>query len=211
MSLRVAMLDYEMSNLRSAEKAIERLGCRVAHARTPAEAGEFDALVLPGDGHFGEAMRRLRASGLADLVTAAAGEGIPVLGICIGLQVMFESSEEAPGVPGLGLMPGTVRKLPDRFAKVPHIGWSHVTWSPECPIAPPQGTPTDFYFLHSYAVHPADDAAGWATAAHGTERFCAVAAAGNVMGMQFHPEKSSRAGLALLERWLGHVGATVNA
>jgi glutamine amidotransferase len=210
-TLRVAMLDYEMSNLRSAEKAIERLGCAVAHARTPAQAGEFDAVVLPGDGHFGEAMRRLNDSGLAELVIDASAAGIPVLGICIGLQVMFESSDEAPGVAGLGLLAGSARRLPDDAAKVPHIGWSHVTWRGDCPLAPDEGAPSDFYFLHSYAVVPSDESIVWASAEHGTGSFCAVVGAGNVIGMQFHPEKSSGAGLDLLRRWLGHVTAAVGA
>lgn len=203
------MLDYEMSNLRSAEKALERLGGSVAHARTPAEAGEFDAVVLPGDGHFGEAMRRLSAAGLDVLVKEAAAGGVPVLGICIGLQVMFEASEEAPGVPGLGLMSGVVRRLPNQLAKVPHIGWSHVTWDSSCPIAPDPAEPSDFYFLHSYAVEPTSGSAVWAVADHGSQTFCAVAGRHNVIGFQFHPEKSSVAGLDLLERWFGHVDAAV--
>ncbi len=210
MSLRVAMLDYEMSNLRSAEKALERLGATVAHARTPAEAGEFDAVVLPGDGHFGEAMRRLRAGGLDRLVIDAAESRVPVLGICIGLQVMFEASDEAPGVPGLGLMSGTVRRLTDA-AKVPHIGWSHVTWDSCCPIAPSPGDPSDFYFLHSFAVEPTSGSSVWAVADHGDRAFCAVAGRDRVIGFQFHPEKSSTAGLDLLERWFEHVNATVGA
>ncbi len=205
------MLDYEMSNLRSAEKALERLGGAVAHARTPAQAGEFDALVLPGDGHFGEAMRRLEDSGLAAMVKDAAASAVPVLGICIGLQVMFDASEEAPGVPGLGLMSGTVRKLSDVHAKVPHIGWSHVNWDRSCPIAPDPAEPSDFYFLHSYAVQPENGSTVWASADHGDTTFCAVAGSGNVIGFQFHPEKSSTAGLDLLERWFGYEDAMVGS
>lgn len=210
MSLRVAMLDYEMSNLRSAEKALERLGGSVAHARTPAQAGEFDVVVLPGDGHFGEAMRRLTDAKLDRLVVDAAAAGVPVLGICIGLQVMFEASEEEPGVAGLGLMSGTVRRLTNA-AKVPHIGWSHVRWDSSCPFAPDEDEPSDYYFLHSYAVEPASGSAVWAVADHGERSFCAVAGRHNVIGFQFHPEKSSSAGLDLLERWFAHVGTMVSA
>jgi len=209
-SLRVAVLDYEMSNLRSAGKALERLGASVTVARTPAEIGDVEALVLPGDGHFGEAMSRLRSSGLADAVVRAAGEGVPILGICIGLQVLFESSEEAPGVAGLGLLHGTVRMLRTE-AKIPNIGWARVRWSERCPLAPTDpGDHSTYYFLHSYAVEPADRTACWGAADHGVP-FCAVAGEGNVVGFQFHPEKSSRCGLALLERWLAYVGAGVAA
>lgn len=210
MSLRVAVLDYEMSNLRSAAKALERLGASVTVARAPHQIGPAEALVLPGDGHFGEAMARLRASGLADAVVQAVGDGRPVLGICIGLQVLFESSEEAPGVPGLGLLHGTVRRL-RTDAKIPHIGWAKVRWSERSPLAPTDpGDRSVYYFLHSYAVEPADGSACWGAAEHGIP-FCAVAGEGNVVGVQFHPEKSSRPGLELLGRWIAGVQAEVVA
>ena len=210
MSLRVAVLDYEMSNLRSAAKALERLGAEVTIARTPEEMAGAEAVVLPGDGHFGEAMRRLRAAGLDRAVIAAAGAGTPVLGICIGLQVLFESSDEEPGVAGLGLLRGAVRRL-QTDAKIPHIGWAQVRWSERAPIATTDpGDSSTYYFLHSFAVEPTDRAACWGAAEHGVP-FCAIAGEGNVMGVQFHPEKSSRSGLALLQRWLVHVDAAVAA
>ena len=159
MSLRVAVLDYEMSNLRSAAKALERLGAEVTIARTPEEMAGAEAVVLPGDGHFGEAMRRLRAAGLDRAVIAAAGAGTPVLGICIGLQVLFESSDEEPGVAGLGLLRGAVRRL-QTDAKIPHIGWAQVRWSERAPIATTDpGDSSTYYFLHSFAVEPTDRAA----------------------------------------------------
>lgn len=208
--LRVAVLDYEMSNLRSAGKALERLGADVHIAKTPGEIGTVDAIVLPGDGHFGEAMTRLRATGLNQAILDAAGRGIPVLGICIGLQVLFDASEEAPGVPGLGLLSGRVRLL-ETTGRIPHIGWAPVRWAETSPLAPTD--PDDhstYYFLHSYVVVPDDPASNWGTADHGAS-FCAVAGSGNVMGFQFHPEKSSREGLALLGRWVAHVAQEVAA
>jgi len=209
-SLRVAVLDYEMSNLRSAAKALERLGAQVTIARTPDEMAGAEAIVLPGDGHFGEAMKRLRAAGLDRAVIAGASAGTPVLGICIGLQVLFESSEEAPDTPGLGLLRGTVKRL-QTDAKIPHIGWARVRWSERAPIATADpGDPSTYYFLHSYGVEPTDRSACWGAAEHGVP-FCAIAGQDNVMGVQFHPEKSSRSGLAMLRRWLNYVDPGVAA
>ena len=205
---RIAVLDYEMSNLRSAAKALERLGADVRIARAPAEAEGADALVLPGDGHFGEAMRRLRSSGLDRLVVDAAGAGTPVLGICIGLQVLFEASEEAPGVSGLGLLSGEVRRV--RTArKLPHIGWAPTRWIAGSPFAP-AGAEGVYYYLHSYACEPRAPAESLAEVDLGAP-VAAAAGAGSVVGLQFHPEKSSAGGLALLDRWLAGVGAGVTA
>jgi glutamine amidotransferase len=202
----VCVLDYEMSNLRSATKALERLGARVGVAARPDGAAGADALVLPGVGNFGQAMRRLREHGFVDLLRERAAEGVPVLGICLGLQLLFDSSEESPGVEGLGILAGPVRRLvTDR--KVPHIGWSVVDWAPGAPVGPGPGAPealSTYYFVHSFAPEPTDPADVLGTAEHGV-RFCAAAGRGNVAGVQFHPEKSSRAGLALLERWLAAV------
>lgn len=210
MSLRVCVLDYEMSNLRSAVKAMERLGADVHLARAAADIKDADVLVLPGDGHFGEAMRRLTDSGLADAVVAADADRTPILGICIGLQVLFDASDEAPGVAGLGIIPGTVRRL-GTGAKVPHIGWSEVAFTDRSGVQPGDEAQHAYYFLHSYAVEPDDPQARWAEADHGGVAFCAVAGRDNVIGFQFHPEKSSDAGIALLGHWLQTVTAEVGA
>lgn len=204
-SPRVAVLDYEMSNLLSATKALERLGAAVTVVTAPMDPAGFDAVVLPGVGHFGQAMTRIRAAGLHETVAAAPPAGVPVLGICLGLQLLFEESEEAPGVAGLGLLPGAVRRL-RTSRKVPHIGWSHVDWAPGCPLAPAEPAPASstYYFVHSFACEPADPALVLGTADHGV-RFCASAGRDGVAGVQFHPEKSSAAGLGLLGRWLAGV------
>lgn len=208
MSPRLAVLDFEMSNLRSAVKALERLGADVRVAVDPDGARDVDGVVLPGVGNFGEAMRRMGARGLDTAVRDAVDRGVPVIGICLGLQLLFAESEESPGVPGLGILPGAVRRLrTDR--KLPHIGWSHVTWAPDSVLGP--GDPGDaaastYYFVHTYACEPEDPSLVLGRAEHGTP-FCASAGREGVMGVQFHPEKSSAAGLGLLGRWIASVGA----
>jgi glutamine amidotransferase len=205
--VRVGVLDYRMSNLRSAVKALERLGAEVHVARAPGEIGRPDALVLPGVGNFGEAARRIESSGLAGPVRESVAEGVPLLGICLGMQLLFEWSEEEPEARGLGILAGGVRRL-RTDAKVPHIGWSEVTWAPGAATAPPDGGPhaRTYYFVHSYACAPDAADAVIGTAIHGTE-FVAAVGHGSVTGVQFHPEKSSDAGLGLLSRWLDAVRA----
>jgi glutamine amidotransferase len=179
----------------------------------PPDLTRFDAVLLPGVGNFGEAMRRIRAHRLDGTVREAADAGVPVLGICLGLQLLFDESEESPGVSGLGVLPGAVRRL-RTTRKLPHIGWSHVDWVPGTPLAPPDGVPAEstYYFVHTYGCEPEDPALVIGSADHGG-RFCAAAGRGGVMGVQFHPEKSSAAGLGLLGRWLEGVrrGAAVAA
>jgi glutamine amidotransferase len=205
--VRVVVLDYEMSNLRSATKALERLGAGVRVARHGDEVPAADAVVLPGVGHFGEAMVRMRRRGLDEAARAAAAAGTPVLGICLGLQLLFESSEESPGAAGLGLLPGRVRRLRTDL-KLPHIGWSRVRWADGAPLAPPAGEAGDstYYFVHAFAVEPDDPALVLGRGEYGSG-FCAAAGRDDVVGVQFHPEKSSAAGLALLGRWLSGVAA----
>ena len=208
---RIAVLDYEMSNLRSATKALELLGARVEVVREPAQAAGADAVVLPGVGHFGEAMRRIRAAGFDGVVRGAVSDGVPVLGICLGVQLLFEESEEAPGVPGLGVLPGRVRRIRAE-RKLPQIGWNRVTWAEGAPLAPDDPDPllSTYYFVHTFCCDPEDPALVLGRAEYG-EEICAAAGRPGLMGVQFHPEKSSRAGLTLLARWLAGVGTSAPA
>jgi glutamine amidotransferase len=152
-------------------------------------------------------MRRIRAAGLDEAVARAVAGGTPLLGICLGMQLLFDESEESPGVAGLGVLPGVVRRLRTDL-KVPHIGWSRVEWAPGAPVGAPEDAPAEstYYFVHSYACEPADPALVLGRAEHGVP-FCAAAGREGVTGVQFHPEKSSAAGLGLLGRWLAGVAA----
>lgn len=209
--LDVAVLDYRMSNLRSAAKALASLGADVRIVQDGAELDAPDAVVLPGVGHFGEAMSRMRAGGLDGAARRAAAEGTPVLGICLGLQLLFERSDEAPGTPGLGLLAGAVERLLTS-EKVPHIGWSRVAWERRSALSPraDDDHSSTYYFVHSYACVPESPEAVLGRADHGVS-FVAAAGSGRVQGVQFHPEKSSDAGLDLLSRWLQSVRATSGA
>jgi imidazole glycerol-phosphate synthase subunit HisH len=201
MTVRIAILDYGMGNLRSVEKALEHVGAAATITHDPAEARAADGVVLPGVGAFPRAMERIRERGLDELVEERRAAGIPILGICLGLQLLFDSTTELGGAAGLGLIPGPVAELDADGLKVPHIGWSPVRWEKDSRLTEGIESETPFYFVHSFAPSPSDeDLLG--SAAYGS-RFACAAERDNVFGVQFHPEKSSAAGLRLLSNFAG--------
>jgi imidazole glycerol-phosphate synthase subunit HisH len=199
---RLAILDYGMGNLRSVEKAIERVGAEAVITSDPDVASGADGLVLPGVGAFPRAMERTGELELDRLIAERVEAGTPVLGICLGFQLLFESTEELGGAAGLGLIEGPVEGLKAPGLKVPHIGWEPVEWAKGSELTEGIAGETPFYFVHSFTPRPADEAdvLGWA--AHG-ERFACAIARPPIYGVQFHPEKSSAAGLALLANFAG--------
>ncbi len=190
---RIAVLDYGMGNLRSVARAIERVGGEPVVTDRADEALGADALVVPGVGAFGACMEGLRAKGLDAAVRDFAGSSRPMLGVCLGMQVLFEASEESGG-PGLGLVRGSVVRLPAEV-KVPHMGWNEVTWTREHPLIAGIPSGMRFYFVHSYACVPEEDVTVGETE-HGM-RFAAAIAQGPVFATQFHPEKSGDAGIEI--------------
>ena len=194
---RIAILNYGMGNLRSVEKALQRTGADARVTSDVAEAQRAAGIVLPGVGAFPKAMDRLRELGLDEFVLRWAAEGRPLLGICLGMQLLFESSTEREGAAGLGLLPGEVTGLTAPGLTVPHIGWEPVRWERESRCRSGLDDEVPFYFVHSFAVHPVDEEDIVGTAQWG-ERFVCVVERGRIAGVQFHPEKSSSAGLRLL-------------
>lgn len=194
----LAILDYGMGNLRSVEKAFARAGVAAVITADDAVISAAPGVVLPGVGAFPRAMARIRERGWDGLVPERVAAGVPVLGICLGHQLIFERSEEFGGAPGLGLVPGEVRRLDAPGLKVPHIGWEPVTWRQQSPLVEGIESGTAFYFVHTYTPRPANpEVHELGTATYGGP-FAAAAVHERVFGVQFHPEKSSAAGLRLL-------------
>ncbi len=201
MTASICILDYGMGNLRSVEKALEHVGAKATIASDAETVRAADGLILPGVGAFPRAMQGIRGLGLDELVAECHGAGTPILGICLGLQLLFDSTTELGGAEGLGLLSGPVDGLEAPGLKVPHIGWSPVRWERESRLTAGIESETPFYHVHSFAPRPqADELLG--TAVYGS-RFASVAERDNVFGVQFHPEKSSAAGLRLLSNFAG--------
>jgi len=202
----ITLIDYDAGNLASLEGALDRLGLAYQRAATPDQAALSGPVVLPGVGHFEAAQRSLRERGWWRVLPSLVAEGRPLLGICLGLQLLAEGSEEAPKASGLGLIPGIVRRL-GPGVKVPHMGWSQVRQHRAHPGLPdPHGG--WLYFVHSYALEPSAETIFLAD--HGRP-FAAIEARGTVMGFQPHPEKSGPTGLFLLKSALAWMGASTPA
>jgi glutamine amidotransferase len=201
-TVQVGVVDYGMGNRRSVQKALERVGARVSIARDHDELRACDGLVIPGVGAFPLAMRNLRELQLDELIRGRAGEGAPVLGVCLGMQLLFEVSHELERTEGLGLMGGEVTWLDTGGLRMPHIGWNVVRFERTSPLTaglPAKGCP--FYHVHSLAPRPSASANVVGTTEYG-ERFATMVQRGNVFGVQFHPEKSSGHGLELLSNFV---------
>lgn len=200
-SARICILDYGMGNLRSVEKALEHVGATATIASDAETIRVADGLILPGVGAFPKAMERVQLLGLEELIAKRLDAGVPVLGICLGMQLLFESTTELGGAEGTNLLPGDVAELDADGLKVPHIGWSPVRWEKPSRLTEGIESETPFYFVHSFAPDPEPgDLLG--SAVYGSRFACAVEQ-DNIFGVQFHPEKSSAAGLRLLSNFAG--------
>ena len=197
--LKLALVEYNAGNLASVERAFTRLGASSSRATHPENITKADAVVLPGVGHFGSLLHALRNANLDEALRHAIAAGKPFLGICVGLQMLFAGSEEAPEVPGLGIFPQNVAKLSDTV-KLPHMGWNQLRHVKPSPLF--RGIPQEayFYFAHSYAALDAGDATV-AYCDHGQPLVAAVERE-NIFGVQFHPEKSGDMGAAVLRNFL---------
>jgi len=204
----IAVIDYGMGNLRSVQKAIQRVGGDVRVVQGPAELAKADKIVLPGVAAFGDAIERLRASGLEETICSAVAGGVPYLGFCLGLQLLFDVSYEYGRHKGLGILPGKVVRFDfadrtvDERPRVPHIGWNQAWQKQPCPMLRGIDNGEYFYFDHSYYVVPDDAHVVAATTDYGLD-FASAVWKDNVFATQFHPEKSQAAGLRILENFVG--------
>jgi glutamine amidotransferase len=195
------IIDYGMGNLRSVEKAVAAVGGKPAIAKDPDAVRKAARLILPGVGAFGDAMQNLRQSGLDSAICEAVQSGKPLLGLCLGLQLLFTQSEEFGSHDGLNLIPGKVRRFNEAGLRVPHVGWNQIEGALPNPLL--EGIPEGsyFYFVHSFYVEPdrSDYILRWTTYGR---RFCSIACRDKVWGAQFHPEKSQETGKRLLRNFL---------
>lgn len=196
----INIIDYGRGNLHSVQKALERLGAEVRVSSKPEDILSAAKVILPGVGAFGDCMGNLERYGLVPAIRETAAAGKPLLGICLGLQMLFEGSEEDPGVPGLGIFPGQVKLIEAPGLKIPHMGWNSLTWRQESILF--RGLPMGsfVYFVHSYHAVPEDASLVTAVTEYGGAVTAAVGQ-GNVQAVQFHPEKSGTVGLQILKNF----------
>jgi len=199
----IGIVDYGIGNLRSVQKAVQHVGGEAIFVHTPEEIAQVDALILPGVGNFGDCVRSLAKSGMWDAVQSWAKSERPFFGICVGYQMLFDSSEEAPGEKGLGIFSGSVRKFSDKHGlKIPQIGWNTVTVrQPNATLLSGITSGDYVYFVHSYYAAPKDSSIIALETTYG-DTFASAVARGNLLATQFHPEKSQQAGLQMLKNFV---------
>jgi imidazole glycerol phosphate synthase glutamine amidotransferase subunit len=195
----VTVLDYGAGNVTSVERALRRLGATAVRTNRPVEIARADRIVLPGVGHYAALINAMDGQGLRQPLLSAISRGAQFLGICLGLQALYTTSEEAPQLAGLGLLPGKVSQLPDAV-KLPHMGWNQISQSRESRLLGGITADDYFYFAHSYAA-PSSGTEQTALCGYGRE-FVAVLEQGNILGVQFHPEKSGAPGAKILDNFL---------
>lgn len=201
----IAIIDYGMGNLFSVEKAFVKLGAAVTVSGDPRVIAAADKVVLPGVGAFGDCMHNLQQRGMIEVIRSVAASGRPLLGICLGLQLLFQGSEESPGIDGLGIFPGMVRKIQAPGMKIPQMGWNSLEFQTPSFLFSGLDGVSYTYFVHSFHAVPEDPAIVTAVTDYGGPVTAAVGN-GNVQAVQFHPEKSSRTGLGILQNFVAYHG-----